>query len=195
GINMSLVSRSEVGRLGVVVYRALALFFLGPQALPLGTGLLDELLVLRCGQLVGGHLGRAATSRGQRRHDALAALLGTTGGLADRHGGLTRDLLLALRLVGQHVALVEPHLDADATGGGAGLAEAVVDVGPQRVTGDPPLAVALGAGHLGAAEAAGAHHLDALGARLLGVLDRALHGAPEGDAGRELVGDALGDQR
>ena len=59
---------------------------------------------------------------------------------------------------------------------------------------DPALAVALGAGHLGAAEAAGALHLDALGARLLGVLHRPLHGPAERDPAGELVGDALGDQ-
>src|ERR671916_542659 len=195
GINMSLVYRTEVGRLGVVVHPALDLFLFGQQALELGIGLLDEGLVLGHGCLFGGALGGAPAGAGRRGHDALAALGGGAGGLADGHGRLARDLLLALRLVGEDIALVEPHLDADATGGGAGLAGAVVGVGPERVTGDATLAVALGAGHLGAAEAARAHHLDALGTGLLGVLHGALHGAAEGDAGGELVGDALGDQR
>ncbi len=57
------------------------------------------------------------------------------------------------------------------------------------------LAVPLGAGHLGAAEATRALDPDAEGAGLLGVLHRTLHRPAEGDAAGELVGDALGDQR
>src|SRR5262245_53516720 len=193
GINMSLVSRPEVRRLVVVVHPALDLLLLGQQALELRIGLLDEGLVLR--GLLDDSLGRAAAPGGGG-HDPLAAgrLAAGTRGLAHGHGGLAGDLLFALGLVGQHVALVEPHLHADATGGGAGLAEAVVDVGPQRVAGDPAFAVALGAGHLGAAQAAGALHLDALRPRLLGVLHGPLHGPAEGDPGRQLVGHALGDE-
>src|SRR5690606_9470343 len=51
-----------------------------------------------------------------------------------------------------------------------------------------------GAGHLGAAEAARALHLDALRPGLQRVLDGTLHGPPEGDPGGELVGDALRDE-
>ena len=116
------------------------------------------------------------------------------GGLAGGHGGLLGDLVLGGGLVGEDVAPVDPDLHADAAGGGAGLAEAVVDVGPQRVQGHPALAVPLGAAHLGAAEATRALHPDAEGAGLLGVLDGPLHGPAEGDAAGELVGDALGDQ-
>src|SRR5262245_51548103 len=129
GINMSLVPRSEVGRLVVVVHPALDLFLLGEEALQLGIGLLDEGLVLGL-LLDGGPVGRAAAPGGGR-HDPLAAgggLAAGTRGLAHGHGGLAGDLLLGQRLVGQDVALVEPHLHADAAGGGAGLAEAVVDV-------------------------------------------------------------------
>src|SRR5262245_40250706 len=193
GINMSLVSRPEVRRLVVVVHPALDLLLLGQPALELRIGLLDEGLVLR--GLLDASLGRAAAPGGGG-HDPLAAgpLAAGTRGLAHGHGGLAGDLLLALGLVGQHVALVEPYLHADATGGGAGLAEAVVDVGPQRVAGNPALAVALGPRHLGAAQAAGALHLDALRPRLLGVLHGPLHGPAEGDPGRQLVGHALGDE-
>ena len=76
-----------------------------------------------------------------------------------------------------------------------GLAEAVVDVGAERVQRHPTFAVPLGAGHLGAAEATRALDPDAEGAGLLCVLHGALHGTTEGDAVGELVGDALGDQR
>src|SRR5262245_30272065 len=169
GINMSLVPRAEVGRLVVVVHPALDLLLFGEEALQLGVGLLDEGLVLGDGGLLAG-LGRPAAA-GSRGHDALGAAAPGAGGLAHGHGGLAGDLLLALGLVGQYVALVEPHLHADAAGGGAGLAEAVVDVGPQGVAGDAALAVALGAGHLGAAEAGRALHLDALGPGPPGVLD------------------------
>ena len=58
----------------------------------------------------------------------------------------------------------------------------------------PALAVPLGAGHLGAAEAAGALHPDALGAGLLRGLHGPLHGPAEADAAGQLVGDALGDE-
>ena len=100
-----------------------------------------------------------------------------------------------LALVREDVALVDPDLHADAAVGGLGLAEAVVDVGAQRVQRHPAFAVPLGAAHLGAAEATRALHPDAEGAGLLGVLHGPLHGPAEGDAAGELVGDALGDQR
>src|SRR5690606_22942577 len=172
------------------------LLLLGEQALELGIGLLDEGLVLGRRLLGRGlRLGRRrAAAAGGRRHDPSTTRLGGARGLAHGHGGLAGDLVLALGAVGQHVALVEPHLHADAARGRAGLAEAVVDVGPEGVAGHAALAVALGAGPLGAAEAARALHLDALGPGLERVLEGALHGPPEGDAGGELVGDALRDE-
>src|SRR5690606_35843976 len=127
------------------------------------------------------------------RHDLSGS--GLARGLADRHRGLLGDLVLDHALVGEDVALVDPDLHTDATGGGLRLAEAVVDVGAQRVQRDPTLAVPLGAGHLGPAEATGALDPDAERPGLLRVLHRALHRSTEGDAAGELVGDALGDQR
>src|SRR4029453_4725369 len=130
GINMSLVSRPEVRRLVVVVHPGLDLFLLREQALELRIGLLDEGLVLR--GLLGAALGRTATPGGGGHHPRAAGLATGTRGLAHGHGGFAGDLLLALGLVGQNVALVEPHLHADATGGRAGPTEAAGDVGPQR---------------------------------------------------------------
>ena len=98
-------------------------------------------------------------------------------------------------MYGQDLALVDPHLHADATKRGARLGEPVVDVGAQRVQRHPSLAVALAPAHLGAAEATAALHLDALRAGLHRGLQRALHGAPEADAPGELVGDTLREQR
>ncbi len=72
--------------------------------------------------------------------------------------------------------------------------EAVVDVGAQRVQRHSPIGIALGAGHLSAAEATRYLDLDALGARAHGAGERALHGAPEGDAVLELLGDRLRHQ-
>src|SRR5699024_1466653 len=92
------------------------------------------------------------------------------------------------------VARVGPHLHADPAEGGAGLEEAVVNVGAQRVQRHPALAVELGAAHLSAAEPAGDLHPDALGAGAQRGLDALAHGAAEGDPGGELLGDALGDQ-
>ena len=168
----------------------LDLLLLGEEALQLGIGFLHQRLGLD-GRVLA--LGAAASGR-RAGHDPAGGTR-AAGGLADGHGGLTADLVLAAALVREDVALVEPHLHADAAGGGAGLAEAVVDVGAQRVQRHPTLAVPLGAGHLGATEAAGALHPDAEGAGLLGALHGALHGPAEGHAAGELVGHALGDQR
>ena len=93
------------------------------------------------------------------------------------------------------VTLVDPHLDADAAEGGAGLVDAVVDVRPQRVQRDTTLAVELRAAHLGAAEATRALHADALDLRAaLRRLHRLAHGTTEADAAGELLRHALGDQ-
>ena len=54
--------------------------------------------------------------------------------------------------------------------------------------------VALAAGDVGAAQAAGHLGLDALGARLHRAADGLLHRAAEGDALFKLLGDVLGDQ-
>jgi len=55
--------------------------------------------------------------------------------------------------------------------------------------------VAFGAGHLGAAQAPGHLHLDALGARAHRARERALHRAAEGHAVLQLLGDRLRHQR
>jgi nitrite reductase/ring-hydroxylating ferredoxin subunit len=54
---------------------------------------------------------------------------------------------------GHDLALVDPALHADPAKRGGGLVEAVVDIGAQRVQRDPTVGVALGARHLGAAQA------------------------------------------
>jgi hypothetical protein len=88
----------------------------------------------------------------------------------------------------------DPALDADLAVDGLGLGESVVDVLAQSVEGDAALALPFAAGDVGAAEAAGALDLDALGAERHGHLDGLLHGAAEGDAALELEGDVLGDE-
>src|SRR5690606_407599 len=102
--------------------------------------------------------------------------------------------LLAGELLGGEVTLVDPHLHTDAAEGGPGLVEAVVDVRAQRVQRHAALAVELRAGHLGAAETAGALDPDALGTGTQRRLQALAHRATERHAGRELLGDALGDQ-
>src|SRR5580704_6045931 len=92
-------------------------------------------------------------------------------------------------------AAIDPDLHADPAERGPGLVEAVVDVRAQRVQRHPALAVELGPGHLRAAEAAGALHPDALGAR---ALHRGLHGLAhrpaEGHPAGQLLGHALRDE-
>ncbi len=72
-----------------------------------------------------------------------------------------------------------------------GLRLGIVDVAAQRVQRNAALAIPFGARDLGAAETAAAGDPNALGAETQRRLHRALHGAAEGDAALELVGDAL----
>src|SRR5690606_17869127 len=117
-----------------------------------------------------------------------AALLLVVVGLGTGHDGGT-----AL-LVADDLAVEDPRLDADDAVGRVRLCGAVVDVGTQRLKGHAALRVPLGARLLGAAEAAGATHLHAAGAGLHRPLDGLLHGAAEGEATLELLGDPLRDQ-
>src|SRR5256885_2792972 len=120
------------------------LFFL-QEALEFGVGLAEERLGRR---LVIGALG----GLGNRRRLAGRTFLGlappaTAGAdnappgrlarsLADGHGRLPRDLCLVRALVRQDLALVDPHLHADATERRARFRESVVDVGTERVERD-----------------------------------------------------------
>src|SRR5262249_3583953 len=81
-----------------------------------------------------------------------------------------------------------------ATGGCAGLDEAVIDVGADRVQRDAALAVRLAAAHLAAAETPGAADLHAGGAGADRRCERALHRAAECDTVRELLPDRLRDE-
>src|SRR5690606_19999167 len=125
------------------------------------------------------------------QHDLLPRFL---GGLAGRALLALLLLLLANLAEVEDFALVDPDLDADHAVGGRRLGEAVVDVRTQGVQGHAALAVPLGAGDLGAVQAAGDVDLDAQGTQAHGVADGALHGAAEHDAALELLGDRLGDQ-
>ena len=116
---------------------------------------------------------------------AIALLLGRALHVGEVRAGVA---------LGHDLALVDPALHADAAERRLGLEEAVVDVGAQRVQRDAAVGVALGAGHLGAAEAAADLDLAALGAGAHGARERALHRAPEGDAVLQLLGDRLRDE-
>src|SRR5919202_677576 len=153
-------------------------------------------------------LGRGGC-RGRGALGSRAAGLGATGGGAGRTRPALRALgpLTALLTLGEGleglplgaraagVALVDPDLHADPAEGGAGLVDAVVDVRAERVQRHPALAVELRPAHLGAAQATGALHPDALDLRAaLGRLHGLAHGATEADPAGELHGDALGDK-
>src|SRR4051812_1434473 len=150
----------EFRRLVMLPRTALDVFLFGEETLELRICFLDERRGLDL--CVTGRLGAAAG--GGRRHDLARGL---TRRLADGHRGLAADLVLERRLVREDVALVDPHLDADATGGGAGLAEAVVGVGPGRVQRHAGLPVPLRGAPLGAPPAAGGLHPNALRTGLL----------------------------
>src|SRR6185312_1548059 len=103
--------------------------------------------------------------------------------LAQRLGSRGR-LALGTR-TGRHLALVDPHLHADAAERGAGLVEAVVDVRAQGVQRHAALAVELRTGHLGATKAARALHPDTLGAGAERALHALAHRATERHASRQ----------
>ena len=106
-----------------------------------------------------------------------------------------RGCRLGRRLpLGDHVAAIDPDLDADAAVGGVGVNLAVADVGAQRVERDAAFLVPLAAGHLRAAEATRHLDADALGAGLHGALDGLLDRLAEGDAAGQLLGDVARDE-
>src|SRR5699024_958891 len=84
--------------------------------------------------------------------------------------------------LGEHLALVDPHLHADAAVGGGSLGEAVVDVGAEGLQRDGAVVVVLHAGDLGAVQAAGDLGLDAQGTHAHGAAHGVLHGPAESDA-------------
>src|SRR5205085_9453548 len=96
--------------------------------------------------------------------------------------------------LGHDLALVDPALHANAPERRPGLVEAVVDVGAHGVERHAAVRVALGAGHLGAAQAPGDLHLAALGTGAHRTGERALHRPAERHAVLELLGDRLRDE-
>src|SRR4030095_1330233 len=112
-----------------------------------------------------------------------------------RESGAGGDaLLLLLLLAAEHLAAEDPHPHADDPVRGAGLREAVVDVGAQRMQRHPPFAIPLGARDLGPAQPAGRLDAHALGAHAHGPGQRLLRRTREGDAAFELERDVLRDQ-
>src|SRR3569833_573827 len=105
----------------------------------------------------------AATSTAAATATAATTALRALATAAATGGALLRGLRLALGAARRRLTLVDPDLHADAAEGRTGLVEAVVVVRAERVQGHLALAVELRAGHLGAAQAAAALHLDALG--------------------------------
>src|SRR5262245_53701526 len=114
---------------------------------------------------------------------AAAALLGFDGTSLRGH-----------RIVLHDLALEDPHLDADHAIGGLGEPVAEIDVRAQRVQGHAALAVPFHARDLGAAEPARAIDADAESAEPDRRLHRPFHGAAEGDAALQLLGDGLRHQ-
>src|SRR2546423_7029082 len=187
-----------MGGLVVLAGAPLDLLVLGQAALELGVGFLDHRLRRSLRGVVGRHLlDRNRLGLGPAPAAAGAddpAGPGLAGGLTHGHGRFLGDLVFAAGPVGQDVALVDPDLHADAPEGCAGLGQAVVDVGPERVERDPTLPVPLPTGHFSTAEAARALDPDPLGAGLHGRLHRSLHGPAERHPAGQLVGHALGDE-
>src|SRR5438093_4720165 len=101
---------------------------------------------------------------------------------------------LRLCVVRKHLALENPHLDADDAVGRLGFGKAVVDIGAQGMQWHAPLAIPFGARDFDSVEPPGAHDLDALGTETHCVLHRALHGAAEHDPLFELLRDRIGHE-
>src|SRR6185437_866765 len=109
--------------------------------------------------------------------------------------GLVHFPILRHRVVLKDFALEYPNLDAASAVSGVRGGDAVIDVGAQGVQRHAAFAVPLKPRDLGAAETAGAVDANALGAQTHRRLHGAFHGAAEGDAAFELLGDGIGHQR
>src|SRR5438094_1966101 len=94
----------------------------------------------------------------------------------------------------EHLALEDPHLDADRSVRRVGGGQSVIDVGPQRVERHPTVPVPLAPRDLATAQPAGAGDPDAVGAEPQRGRHRLLHGAAERDALLQLERDVLGDE-
>src|SRR5437879_2568153 len=94
----------------------------------------------------------------------------------------------------QDFPLEDPDFDAASAVGGESSRDPVIDVGTQSVQRNAALAVPLHARDFSATETARAVNPDALGAETHRRLYCALHGAPEGHAALELLGNRFGDE-
>src|SRR5689334_3954785 len=120
---------------------------------------------------------------------ALFARRTDAGGLSLHH-----QPVLGERVMSEDLALEDPHFDAANAIGGVRLGLGVIDVAAQRVQRNAALTVPFGPRDLRAAETARAGDSNALGTETQSRLNRALHGAAEGDTALELVGDTLSDE-
>src|SRR5690606_13991293 len=102
--------------------------------------------------------------------------------------------LMGRRIMLEHFALEDPHLDADHAISRLRFGNAVVDVGAQRMQRDAALAVPFGTSDVCAAETATDIDTDATGAHADRRLHGALHRTAESHAALELLGDALGNE-
>ena len=119
---------------------------------------------------------------------------GIRGGALRSLGGFdVRGLCGELGLV-EHFALEDPDLDADDAVRGAGFAEAVVDVGAERVQRHAAFAGPFRARDFRTVQTARQANLHAEGARTHGAHHGALHGAAEHHALLDLLGDAVGHE-
>src|SRR6185312_650854 len=107
----------------------------------------------------------------------------------------TLDGRLRFELRGfEHLALEDPHLDADDAVGRMSLGEAVVDVGTEGVQRNAALAVPLSTRNLGSVQTARNAHFHAQRATAHRAHHGALHRATEHDTLLDLLRDAVGDQ-
>src|SRR5207249_10620860 len=94
----------------------------------------------------------------------------------------------------KHLALEDPHLDADRAVGRVRGRQPVVDVGAERVERYPPVAIPFAPRDLAAAQPSGARDPDAVGTQAQGGGHGLFHRPSERDALLELQRDVLGDE-
>src|SRR5699024_10229049 len=127
----------------------------------------------------------------------LAALATTawTAATVTAVAALRRSVQFGLAHATDNVALVDPHLDANAAESGVCFCKAVVDLSAKGVQWNATFVVTLGAGHFCAAQTARCQNLDALD---LWLTDSALHSlahrAAESHAVYTLLSDRLCNQ-
>src|SRR5690606_37425480 len=109
-------------------------------------------------------------------------------------GHRPRLYFLGLSPLFENLTFVNPHFDADDPVSRISLGESVVDIGPQCVERQSAVQVPFSSSDFSAVETSGTAHLNSLGPKPKGCVDRPPHGPTEGNSLLQLLGDTFSHQ-